>query len=120
MRTTLARHTTLLALTAGLGLASGLAHAEAATRTLGDHPAVLQQHGLRGIDANSFRVGHPASPLNRAGHANHDHPAVTLARETRNGVAPVLDANTFIVQPPASTHWTDGPAATPAVALLQR
>lgn len=32
----------------------------------------------------------------------------------------LLDPNTFLVQPPASTHWTVDPAAPPAVALLVR
>jgi len=38
-----------------------------------------------------------------ATHANFDHPAVAVARMART---PVIDANTFLVQPPASVTWT--------------
>jgi hypothetical protein len=45
--------------------------------------------------------------------ANGEHPAVLAARQARNGG---IDANRFIVAPPASTRWTSGPAVdAPAV-----
>jgi hypothetical protein len=39
--------------------------------------------------------------------ANGEHPAVLIARQYREGA---VDANRFIVAPPASTRWTSGPA----------
>ena len=39
--------------------------------------------------------------------ANGEHPAVLAARQARSGG---IDANRFIVAPPASTRWTNGPA----------
>lgn len=39
--------------------------------------------------------------------ANGEHPAVLIARQYREGA---IDANRFIVAPPASTRWTSGPA----------
>jgi hypothetical protein len=39
--------------------------------------------------------------------ANGEHPAVLVARQYRDGA---VDANRFIVAPPASTRWTSGPA----------
>lgn len=56
----------------------------------------------QGIDANTFIVGHPASPRWRVVHANAEHPAVLQARQAGH-VA--FDPNTFIVQPPASVTW---------------
>jgi hypothetical protein len=43
-----------------------------------------------------------------AGHANHEHPAVIVARLSAQGRG--IDANTFIVQPPATTAWLSTPA----------
>jgi hypothetical protein len=43
----------------------------------------------------------------KAVHANGEHPAVLVARQYRDGA---IDANRFIVAPPASTRWTSGPA----------
>lgn len=43
--------------------------------------------------------------------ANGEHPAVLAARQARNGG---IDANRFIVAPPASTRWTSGPAVDAA------
>lgn len=58
----------------------------------GWHPATATRPALvAGIDANT------------------DHPAVRVARgESRSGV----DANTFLVRPPAAVSWVDGPAAS--------
>jgi hypothetical protein len=64
---------------------------------------VFAPRKLPGIDPNTFIVGHPASPRNRAGHANADHPAVQVWAAPAHGQA--LDANTFLVQPPASVQW---------------
>jgi hypothetical protein len=58
----------------------------------------------QGIDANTFIVGHPASPRWRVVHANAEHPAVLQARNAAHGA---IDPNTFIVQPPASVTWLD-------------
>ncbi len=44
--------------------------------------------------------------------ANGEHPAVLAARQYREGA---IDANRFIVAPPASTRWTSGPALDNAV-----
>jgi hypothetical protein len=44
--------------------------------------------------------------------ANGEHPAVLVARQYREGA---IDANRFIVAPPASTRWTSGPALDNAV-----
>lgn len=50
----------------------------------------------------------PATPAQTAvTRANGEHPAVLAARQARNGG---IDANRFIVAPPASTRWTSGPA----------
>jgi len=65
----------------------------------------------QGIDANTFIVGHPASPRWRVVHANAEHPAVVQARNAQHGA---IDPNTFLVQPPASVTWLasgDLPAA---------
>lgn len=40
-------------------------------------------------------------------HANGEHPGVLAARQFRQGA---IDANRFIVAPPATTRWTSGPA----------
>ena len=48
-------------------------------------------------------------------HANGEHPAVRVARLARRADGSGIDANTFIVQPPASVRWTLGPQADPSV-----
>lgn len=53
-----------------------------------------------GVDPNTYRVGHPASPRWIVPHAGQDHPAVQVLR-----AAHTLDPNQYRVQPPASTHW---------------
>lgn len=71
-----------------------------------------------GIDPNTFIVGHPASPTWKLVHANQEHPAVLVARRTQEQQAlhlSVVDANQFIVQPPASVRWL---ATSPAPAPL--
>lgn len=80
----------------------------AAAEDVGQHPAVFAPRQLPAVNPNTFIVGHPASPRTRAGHANSEHPAVTLAAAARPGA---VDGNTFLVQPPASVQWTLGPAA---------
>ena len=89
-----------------LGLALALAAGAASAQPI--MPA------RQGIDANTFIVGHPASPRWRVVHANAEHPAVLQARQAGH-VA--LDPNTFIVQPPASVTWLDS-GETPAVRLV--
>ncbi|NML14762.1 hypothetical protein [Azohydromonas caseinilytica] len=42
-----------------------------------------------------------------AARANAEHPAVLAARQARSAG---IDANRFIVLPPASARWTSGPA----------
>ena len=87
---------------------------------IGQHPATLSHRGQLDTDASTFRAGHPASLTTRAGHANHEHPAVALARQVLEGDVGPVDANSFIVQPPASTSWTATPAAQATVALVSR
>lgn len=101
----------LLAATLALAAALPAAHAQAAV----NHPAAWGA-AVPAADqarlATGATVGHPASPTVRAGHANAEHPAVLLADE------PVrVDTNTFIVQPPASTRWTLGPAGNAPLAV---
>jgi hypothetical protein len=67
-------------------------------------------------DASPVLIGHPASPRWVAVHANHEHPAVLQARLAGQGG---IDANTFLVQPPASVQWTLGPAREQATALVK-
>ena len=55
--------------------------------------------------AQAETVAPAAQPV--AVRANGEHPAVLAARQARNGG---IDANRFIVAPPASTRWTSGPA----------
>jgi len=57
-------------------------------------------------------------------HANADHPAVAVQRLAAHAS---IDPNTFLVQPPASVHWTAAPAsarhangAHPAVIVAAR
>ena len=74
--------------------------------------AIMPAH--TGIDANTFIVGHPASPRWKIVHANGEHPAVLQARHAA-GHASEIDPNTFLVQPPVAVHWLangDVPAAT--------
>ena len=77
----------------------------------------------RDIDPNTFLVGHPASPRWVVMHANHEHPAVVIARQAAEGRTPV-DPNTFIVQPPAAVTWLarsdEGPASDVAAAVPGR
>jgi hypothetical protein len=54
------------------------------------------------IDPNTFIVAHPAHVTMTRGHAGHDHPALTAWREAAH---PKIDANNFLVQPPATTAW---------------
>jgi hypothetical protein len=77
-------------------LASLLPVAQAAD--VGQHPAVFAPRSIASIDANTFIVGHPASPTTRAVHANFAHPA--LRQQSM-----ALDTNHFLVQPPASVQW---------------
>lgn len=111
---TLAFAATLL--TAGAG-----AHAAAWDEAVSQHPAMVPAQVLPAVTSRVYLIGHPASPTTRGNPLNHrDHPAVAIARRARDG-ADLVDPNTFLVQPPASTQWTMGPdVAAPAVALLGR
>jgi hypothetical protein len=88
-----------------------LATCSVQAQDVGQHPAVFSPRQIPGVDPSTFVVGHPASPLSRAGHANHEHPAVTAKRAW---LQDQIDANTFIVQPPASVTWVE--SRTEAVA----
>jgi hypothetical protein len=57
--------------------------------------------------AQAETVAPAAAGQAKAVHANGEHPAVLIARQYREGA---IDANRFIVAPPASTRWTSGPA----------
>lgn len=63
--------------------------------------AVLPAAQAAGVDPNTYRVGHPASPQWKPVHAGQEHPAVQVLRAG----AP-LDPNHYLVQPPAAVHWT--------------
>ena len=85
------------------------------------HPAIASTAAptsayAQNRDASPVLIGHPASPRWVAVHANHEHPAVLQARLAGQGG---VDANTFLVQPPASVQWTLGPAREPATALVK-
>ena len=97
-------------------LAATLVGPTANAQDVGQHPAVFAARKLPGVDANTFIVGHPASPRNRVQHANAEHPAVlTGAQAAQFAAGP--DSNTFLVQPPASVRWTTGPVvAAPLLA----
>jgi hypothetical protein len=73
----------------------------------------------RDVDANTFLVGHPASPRWVVPHENHEHPAVVVARQAAEGRMPV-DPNTFIVQPPAAVTWLERSDAPDAVTVAKR
>jgi len=103
-------HPALIAL-ALIGAAAAL---PAAAEDVGQHPAVFAPRSLPAVNPNTFLVGHPASPRNRAGHANHEHPAVT--RWAGQAAQPSLDTNTYLVQPPAAVRWTLGPATDTVLA----
>jgi|GEM_PF-6210256 len=62
----------------------------------GQHPAVLNTKAPQ-IDASTLMYGHPASPLNRGGHANFQHPAVA-----QRGATPDVDAAALMYGHPAS------------------
>jgi len=74
------------------------------------HPALARPAtcaATAGIDAHTFIVMPPAAvPHVRA---NHDHPAVAVARMQRTAQ---VDASTFIVQPPVTVTWTVMPQAS--------
>lgn len=91
------RHSLLIASLLAL---AGVAQAQ----DVGQHPAVFSARKLPGVDPSTFIVQHPASLSWRAGHANHEHPAV--AQKAESGLISV-DANTFIVQPPAHVDWLE-------------
>ncbi len=100
------RHTLLIATILAL---AGAAQAQ----DIGQHPAVFAARKLPAVDPSTFIVQHPASLSWRAGHANHEHPAV--AQKAESGLNSV-DANTFIVQPPAHVDWLEL-RATPIAAV---
>ena len=80
-------------------LGAGLAQAQ----DVGQHPAVFAPRKAIGVDPSTFTVGHPASPTWRAAdHANFRHPAFAARRYAASHH---VDANTFLVQPPAHADW---------------
>lgn len=82
------------------------------------HPAVAKvgvpdNATVQARDASPALVGHPASPRWVLVHANQEHPAV----QARLAAPAGIDANTFLVQPPATVSWTVTPAgASPLLA----
>lgn len=94
------------------------AASQADAQTVASHPALraaAPAPASTTIDPNHFIVGHPAGGLQRAGHANYAHPAVTVSAQG----APALDVNHFLVQPPSSVHWVDAPAQPVQVAAAR-
>ena len=86
-----------------------------------NHPALrsaaaVESGTQQASAAAPMLIGHPASPRWAAApapaHANGEHPAVRVAR--RAGTE--IDANTFIVQPPATAQWRRTDDAPIAVA----
>ncbi len=94
------------------------AASQAEAQELGRHPALRTAAATpaAAIDPNHFIVGHPAGGRQRAGHANFEHPAVTVSGQG----LPTLDANHFLVQPPSSVRWADAPAADMTIAAVAR
>lgn len=117
-------HTARYFATVALSFAATLAQAaDPAACAPAAHPALARSAcaAPAGINANTFIVLPPASTRWVAGHANHDHPAVVVARQTRG-----VDSNTFLVQPPVAVTWTVPEpeatrmlAATPAAAVVR-
>ena len=93
-------------------LAAGSVHAA----DVGQHPAVFSPRSLPSVDVNTFIPAHPARvTLGAATREHADHPAVQ-ARQ----IAPTVNTDRFLVQPPATTRWTatpDAPVLTAAGAL---
>jgi hypothetical protein len=106
-------HTTLTVALAVLAAAFAIDSARA--EDIGQHPAVFAPRALPGVNPSTFIVGHPASPKQRAGHANFEHPAVLIAlrHAEQNGI----DPNTYLVQPPATVSWTVLPALDTPIAM---
>lgn len=102
--------TTRFLITPATALAAALLGQPATAQDVGQHPAVFAARKLPGVDANTFIVGHPASPRNRVQHANGEHPAVLVAAHAAQHAAGP-DSNRFLVQPPAAVRWTTGLAA---------
>ena len=104
-RTTASNSLSIAAAAAAIVAACSVA-LPASAQEVGWHPAVSHHAMVVGIDPNTFILGHPASPTTRGGHANHEHPAIIVARRA---ATPSIDPNTFIVQPPASVTWLPAP-----------
>ena len=100
-------------------LALAIAFAPAAGGALAASPDEDWARFGRDVDPNTFLVGHPASPRWVVTHANHEHPAVVIARQAAEGRMPV-DPNTFIVQPPAAVTWLERSDAPESVAVAKR
>jgi hypothetical protein len=65
------------------------------------------------VSAVSAQALEPAAPVHV--HANADHPAVAVARLAKS---PTIDANTYLVQPPASVRWTVPPVDVKVLAQV--
>jgi hypothetical protein len=100
-------------------LALAIAFAPAAGGALAASPDEDWARFGRDVDPNTFLVGHPASPRWVVQHANHEHPAVVIARQAAEGRMPV-DPNTFIVQPPAAVTWLERSDAPEAIAVAKQ
>lgn len=119
MKTDITRVVLAVALIGAGVLIAAAAQAEE-SRPMGQHPAVLLQADVsalkRGVDPQTFIVGHPARLALSGRHANGEHPALAMQRQARH---PQIDVNTYLVQPPSPTVWTVAPAAAKLVAIRQ-
>ncbi len=98
---------------ATLAIAASAAQADAVFH----HPATggaAAAASTQAAQARPIIVGHPSSPRWKLVHANFDHPALAMR------TLPVIDVNTFLVQPPVAVHWTLGPAPATLVATAPR
>lgn len=98
-------------------LASGAAQAALpfSHPAIAGHRSAPVEAGLQAQANSPVLVGHPASPQWVVVHANHEHPAVVAASQARG-----LDANHFLVQPPATTRWTEVPAVDTAAQIARQ
>lgn len=70
--------------------------------TLGQHPAILVQRQVPGIDPNHFIVAHPARlAVIATPSPTYAHPAVAVARMARQA----SDLDRYMAQPPVATAW---------------
>jgi hypothetical protein len=91
-------------LAAGSSASAQTAATESAAHPLGQHPAILVQRQTPQIDTNRFIPMHPAGLFVIATPTpTYDHPAVAVARMSRQASAAELQRN--IEQPPIAIAW---------------